>query len=128
MAFLATLLGYLGTVTGIVVALLMSYHGLLSTPNQGAMPQPTLTVAAKPSEPKIAPATKLPGRSGAQRASAMDARRRPRAVSVMARQQNIRRADRQQQAKRWAYQLAPDFESRYMGYVDDPSADSSRFR
>lgn len=127
MAFLAALLTYLGAVTGIIVALRVSYHAVMSTPRVPAMPQQIMAVAAKPGEPKATPATKLARGSVPQRDSAINAGPRARTASVTPRQQNYR-LDRQPQKRHWAYQFAPSFKSRYMGYVDAPSADNSLFQ
>jgi len=142
MAFLATVLAYLGTAIGVTVALLMSLCALFSAP--GALPSPhqTVAMAAKRSEPKIRPAVPatpvVSSGIGPQVAPAVPDSRpvpqygsvasahRTRTANVTSRDQYYHRPDRADRGKHWAYQLVPDFESRYMGYVNEPSADTSR--
>ncbi len=150
MAFLATLLAYLGFVSGIAVALLMSLGAFLAAPkqplNQQAIVHQTVAMAPKPIEPKIAAITSSATTSSAtNEASATQilvgsrhsrpsrtfgstvAVRRIRTVNTASRDQNHGR-DPQEHASQWAYQLVPDFDSRYIGYVNEPAADTSRIR
>jgi len=143
MAFIATLLGYLGTVTGVALALLMAICAFVSSPSQPAIPRQTVAIAAKPGEPKAAATpltTTISAKSGPnvvptvpedrpvpQLRNIASARRAPMA-NDSSRDQNFHQPERLERAKHWAYQLEPDFETRYMGYINEPSADSSRFR
>jgi hypothetical protein len=143
MAFLATLLAYVGTVAGVVLALLMPLCAFLSTASQPMIPHQTVAIAPKPSGPKPAPSTPaastkigphvvpaIPeGRAAPQLRNIADAdARKAQLANDTSRDQYFHRPERQDRAKHWAYQLVPDFEARYMGYVNEPSADSSRFQ
>jgi hypothetical protein len=117
MAFLAAFLAYLGTAVGIAMALLMSLSAFLAVPAQPDIPHQTLAMAAKPGEPKTAPATPS--------TTAVPSKIGPYAAPAVAENKPA------PQFKSAAYARKaqmPDFEARYMGYVNEPSADSSRFQ
>jgi hypothetical protein len=147
MDILASMLAYLGCVTGIVAALVMSFFVFFSTPDQPAVPKHTVALASKasasrPGESKVAmssatataadatPASKLGPKIGPMAAGvasgAPKAETVPQAASAahlrpraqIGRAQYLRRLVQEERARRWAYQQDPDFDSRFLGYAD----------
>jgi hypothetical protein len=147
MSFLASLIAYLGAVTGIVRALLMPLCVVLSAPSQSTVPHQTVAMALKPSEAAATTnvTTKVTFRIGQRERrvapslleggaflqiikSAAYARRRVQTANETSRKQSLHTLDRLERMRHLAYQQEPNFASRYMGYVDDPSADRSLVR
>jgi hypothetical protein len=140
MDLLASILAYLGTVTAIIVAVVMSYDAFIYTPLHSINPQHTVTVAAKPSAAKAAssasagkiappsvPAASLPhgapsrGALAAKAASQNDVAAERRAASARkeaARQKHIRRLARQARGREWASQQPPGTFG--LGYAEEP--------
>jgi hypothetical protein len=150
MAFFAALIAYVGTAAGVTVALLMALGAFISAPAVPANPRQAVVVAQKTTHAKSVQAaqaattppasptslvsatihprvTPVPtaGRTVLRDRRAADARKAAVANSA-SRRQYSRWVDRHEHARQWAYQLTPSFQSRYMGYVDAPLADSSR--
>jgi hypothetical protein len=143
MVFLASMLAYFGFVTGIAVALLMTMTAFLATPDHPTIALPAVAMARKPSVSAATTnaTTTLTSRIGQQNQhgapgiwkglpvsqikSAGYARRRVQMANKTARKQFLHMLARQERMRHWASQQGPDFESRFMGYVDDPSADRS---
>jgi hypothetical protein len=142
MDLLVSILAYLGTVTTIVVAVVMSYDAFIYTPLHSINPQHTLTVAAKPSPAKaassasagkIAPphvaAASLPRSASSRSALAAKAapqsnfaaeRRAASARKEAVRQQYMRRLARQGRGREWASQQPPGGFG--LGYTEQPPA------
>jgi hypothetical protein len=128
MDILASMLAYLGCVTGIVGALAISFFVFFVGPDQPPIAQHAMTMAsratAKPSEPKIVSKTgpievNAPPSAAAvaMAAPAADAARlRPK--TQLGRTQVLRRLVQEERARRLAYQQDPDFDSRFLGYAD----------
>jgi hypothetical protein len=136
---LAAILAYLGTVTAIVVAVVMSYDAFIYTPSHSINPQHTVTiaakaVAAKPSAakaasvsvskivPPSAPVASPPRRATVAKAvrQQIDTAAERRAAYLRrdaAGQKHMRRLARQTRTREWASQQAPGA----LGYADEPS-------
>jgi hypothetical protein len=154
MAFLASLVAYLSTVTIVAVGLIISFAALLGGPDPSAIAPQTaalskpsaaiVAAAATTNSTKVTPAS-APGRPSITRAraedkqlpqikSAADARHKTRVAKETWKDKDAWRAEdlprlfRQQLPNRWAYQQAPNFATRYLGYVDDPAADQTEVR
>ncbi len=134
MDLLGSIFTYFGTVTAMIVAVVMSYDAFVYTPLNSAIPPHTLALAAKPSAPKAAakPTSKIarlgspvaePVRRGAAedrtapQADAAAKRRAARVRNAIARQQQMHWLARQARAKELAYQQAPEA----LGYADEPA-------
>jgi hypothetical protein len=139
MDLLASILTYLGTVTAIIVAAVMSFDAFVYTPLHAVNPQHTLTVEAKPSvvKPRAAKAAALASASkitlahapaaafsdGPQMAKAapqidVAAERRAAFLRREARQKRLRNGLARQTGEReWASQQAPNA----LGYASAPS-------
>jgi acyl-CoA synthetase (AMP-forming)/AMP-acid ligase II len=132
MDIIASMFAYLGCVTGIVGALVVSFYVYFATPGQTAARMQTASVAVtldagktgalKTSPPNSAAASHLkPVITVAQRTEnapgtapiAADARQKGQSSTAQ-----LRRLAQEQRAKRWAYQQDPSFESRFMSYAD----------
>lgn len=145
MDILASILAYLGCVTGIVCALAISLMVYVSPPGQPAAVKPTVATAAsavkvttivaqaKPApkvEPKVDKSEKTDRRdihvaSTAPEAAPDTAAAAPqqtisltRRKAQISRAQFYRRVVEEQRLKRLAYQQNPDFEARFLGYAD----------
>jgi hypothetical protein len=144
MDILASILAYLGCMAGIVGALVISFALFFSAPHiaQPNIPQrvahnargQSVATTAKAVTPNAATAAvaKAPTKSDrdtqAVSAIAQNAAPAPtpippptasaRAKMAAARAQKLRRFVQEERARRWAYQQDPDFESRFLGYVD----------
>ena len=132
MGFFASIVAYLGAVIGIVLALLLPLRVLLSVPGQSTTPQQTAAMAPRPSEPAATTNTTMKVTSRIHRG-------KPRVThSILdswldtandtSRKRSLYMLARQEHTGHFAYQQRPNFASRYMGYVDDPSADRSLIR
>jgi Tfp pilus assembly protein FimV len=134
MDLLTSIFAYLGTVTAIIVAVVMSYDAFIYTPLHSRNPQHNLMVEAKPttaakaalstSANKIAP-TRLPvaslsrGAAPARAAQQMDIAAERRAAYLhreAARQKRMRRLARQARDREWASQQAPSA----LSYANEP--------
>jgi hypothetical protein len=133
MGFLASLIAYLGAATGIVVALLMALTIFLAAPDQPTItPQKSAIVSSprkfgstKDATPRVTAGIgywKPSVTSGIIREGGLELQiKRPAyALYMLAWRERTRHLAFQQQTS--------DFESRFMGYVDDPSADPSLIR
>ena len=124
MDLLASIFAYLGTVTAIVVTVVMSYDVFVYTPLQSINPQQTLTEAAKPSAAKAAvpaSAAKI-APPGALSASLHHAPAAAKAVAPIevaadrraaARQRHLRTLARQTRNREWVSRQGP----RVLGYA-----------
>src|ERR1700733_12918513 len=132
MGFFASIVAYLGAVIGIALGLLLPLCVLLSVPGQSTAPHQTAAMASRLSEPAATTNTKMKVTSRVRRPKPRVALRilddwlntangttRKRSLYMLARQDNTRHL---------AYQQRLNFASRYMGYVDDSSADRSLVR
>lgn len=133
MDLLGSILAYFGTLTALIVAVLMAYDAFIYTPLDSVNPQHTLTVAAKPSSVKAASAAKAskiatPGarvaavshRAVAAKAAAQtEAAAERRAAHLRkeaARQKHMRWLAQQARTREWASRQAPAA----LGYADAP--------
>jgi hypothetical protein len=122
------MLAYLGCVTGIVTAMVMSCAVLLSTPDQPASSKPAMATvakytpktatAAKPQTANVAMMARVPPRGPAatavgQTLGGADDRQKPQTIRA-----NARRLVQEERARRWAYQQDQGFESRFLSYAD----------
>jgi hypothetical protein len=146
MGFLVSLIVYLGTITGIVLALLLPLCVLLSAPSQSTVPHQTAAMERKSRQPaaattaitKVASSISPHDQRGAASISKggpvsrirspADGRRGVHTANAAARKQFLHMLDRQERTRPLAYQQELDFASRYGGYVDDPSGDRSLVR
>jgi len=129
MDILASILAYLGCVTGIATAMAMSCAILLSTPDQPVSSKPAIAMVAKPSMPKTATTAK-PQATGAEMAARVpphgpaatvvaqtprsaDDRQKPQMTRA-----NLRRMVQVERARRWAFQQDQGFETRFLSYAD----------
>jgi hypothetical protein len=129
MDILAAMLTYLGCVTGIVGALVISFYVYLVAPAQLTAPVQTAAVAAKADfiktgvfktgAPQSAAATHLdpviPIAQRAEDAAPIAADARQKGQSSPAR---LRRLAQEERARRWAYQQDSSFETRFLSYAD----------
>ena len=138
MDILASMLAYLGCVTGIVGALAMSFYLFFAAPNPALTQTHTFAMATKSDllRTAIAPHAKpvaniaradthVASRVASQDASnvsttdASPATVAPvRKKTQLARAQLSRRLVQEDRARRWAYQQDPSFETRFLGYAD----------
>lgn len=136
MDIIASMLAYLGCVTGILGALAISFFVVFSSPDQSTMPISPVAMTAKPSVAKAAmvataqPVLKIaqvdshPASLGPKREMAPQAATGRTASAINIRQKTqswaaqVRRQEQEQRARRWAYQQNPDFEARFLGYAD----------
>jgi hypothetical protein len=139
MDIIASMLAYLGCVTGILGALAISFFVVFSSPDQPTMPISTVAMTAKPSvakaatvaavtakppAPKIAQVDSHPTSLGPKREIVPQAATGRTASAINVRQKTqlwaaqVRRQEQEQRARRWAYQQNPDFEARFLGYAD----------
>jgi hypothetical protein len=135
MGFFASFIAYLGSVTGIVLALLLPLGILLSAPDQSTVAHQA--VAPKPSEPATTAnaETKLTSAIGRREPrialeclddgllcqtikSVAYARRTVHTANETSRKQALHLLDRQERTRHLAYQQEPSFESRFMGYLE----------
>jgi hypothetical protein len=129
MGFFASIVAYLGAVIVIVLALLLPLRALLSVPSQSTAPQQTAAMAPRLNEP--APTTNTTIKV-ASRIRQRKPRVAPRILddwlntaNDTSRKRSLYMLARQEHTRNSAYQQRLNFASRYMGYVDDPSADRS---
>ena len=139
MDILASILAYLGCVTGIVGALALSFFLFFAAPDQSTMPIHTAAIAAKTATvAEVAPASKNEPAIKNEQAITSDVAKTdvaksdianaetapPTPVVVSSRQKrqqlaaHLRRLAQEERARRWAYQQDPDFEARFLGYAD----------
>jgi hypothetical protein len=132
MDILGAMLVYLGSVTGIIAALAISFV-LYFSPSHHATPlKQSVAMLVRQTTPKAPP---LPQHANA---GATTERQETQAVSSVAqsvppqqtapgsppmqvqamRTQYLRRIIQEERAKRWAYQQDPSFENRFLGYAD----------
>jgi hypothetical protein len=132
MDIIASMLAYLGCVTGMVGALAVSFYVYFGAPGETAAPMQTAAVvtkvsstktsAIKMSAPKTAAAAQLKPVTTVAQGEDNAASSGP--VSIEARQKGqlsraqLRRLAQEERARHWAYQQDPDFESRFMSYTD----------
>ena len=135
MDILASMLAYLGCVTGIVAALAVSFVVYFSPVHHAAMKHTAATAAhssalrvttiaqaklvstADQHDTSVTPANTDKVETAVQPASV------PAPVAVrrkiqLSRTQYYRRLVQEERARRWAYQQDPDFEARFLGYAD----------
>lgn len=134
MDLLAPIFAYFGTVTAMIVAVVMSYDAFVYTPLHPPIPQHAVNLAAKPIAAKAAakPAAKIArlsrvvadpvrgdavGSATARQAHAAAKRRAARGRNAIARQQQMRWLSRQARVREWAYEQAPEAP----GYADEPA-------
>jgi hypothetical protein len=125
MDILASMLAYLGCVTGIVGALAISLFVFFSAPGQQIVPNSTLAVAAKPSAVQTAAVTGARPASTSTvakielaRASKIAANTPKTQVSATQVSAAPHRLVQEERARRFAYQQDPAFEARFLGYTD----------
>jgi hypothetical protein len=125
MDLIASILAYLGTVTAIIVTVVMSYDVFIYTPLHSINPQHTLTIAAKPPAAKAAssaPSASLPRSPRAAKAAPqVDTAAERRAASARveaARQKHMRKLARQARGREWASQQPPG--GLGLGYAEEP--------
>jgi len=142
MDILASMLAYLGCVSGIVAALAMSFFVVFSTPVQFTTVQPpathTAAVAGQLSAPNSATATVAEAKPAstigpwqgdvvslvAKREPPPETSGTPITIAVDARQKEthsaaqLRRLAREERTRRLAYRQDPDFETRFLSYAD----------
>jgi hypothetical protein len=132
MGFFASTVAYLGAVIGIVLALLLPLRALLSVPSQSTAPQQTAAVASRPSGSAATTNTTMKVTSRIHRGKPRVTHRIldswPDTANDTSRKRSLYMLARQEHTGHFAYQQRPNFASRYMGYVDDPSADRSLIR
>lgn len=147
MAFLASLLAYLGSAMALVAVLLACLNAVLANPDRPAGTQQAIAAVSSPSKPTAAasataPATSRLGQWGPRVGSsvaetaalpqikqinaAAAIRRKTHLAKAISPQQYFARMARQDRPNNWSGQQEPNFETRYLGYVDDPAADRSR--
>jgi hypothetical protein len=116
MDLLASAFAYLGTVTAIVVAVVMSYNVFVYTPLQSINPQHTLTDAAKPSAPKAAlPAASVPHAApAAKAASQIEVAAERRAAALRRETARQKRRLSQARSREWVSRQGP----RVLGYAE----------
>jgi hypothetical protein len=132
MGFLASLVSYLGAVIGIVLALLLPLRVALFVPSQSTAAQQTTAIAPRLSEPAATTNTTI---KVASRIRLRKPHVTPRILddwlntaNDTSRKRSLYMAAQQEHTRNSAYQQRLNFASRYMGYVDDPSADRSLVR
>jgi hypothetical protein len=123
MDILASILAYLGCVTGIVGALAISSFVFFSAPSHQIIANSTLTTAAKPAALKTADAAEAKSASASHVAKVefvpapkIAADTRP--VAHISPAPQTRRLVREERARRFAYQQDPTFEARFLSHAD----------
>jgi hypothetical protein len=147
MSFLVSFIAYLGSVTGIVLALLLPLGMLLSAPDQSMVAYQAVAMAPKSSEPATTENAEVKLTSGIGRRQPRMAPRclddgllcraiksvayprlRMHTANETSRKQALDLLDWQERTGHLAYQQEPSFETRFMGYSDDPAADRNLVR
>jgi hypothetical protein len=137
MGFLVSFIAYLGSVAGIVLALLVPLGMLLSAPDQSIVAYQAVATAPKPSEPAMAAnaETKLTPGIGRRQPRTAPAclddgllcrviksvaypRRRMHTANGTSRKQALQLPDGQERTGYLAYQQEPSFETRFLGYLE----------
>jgi hypothetical protein len=132
MDIIASMLAYLGCVTGIVGALVVSFYVYFGAPGETAAPMQTAAVVTKvgstntsaimSAAPKTTAAAELKPVTTIAQGADNGAPLRPFGIETRQKGQlsraQLRRLAQEERAKRWAYQQEPDFESRFMSYAD----------
>jgi hypothetical protein len=135
MALIASIIAYLGTVTAIIVTVVMSYDAFIYTPSHSINPQHTLTAAVKPhaavaassasagkiARPSVAATSHPRSAREAKAAPQVDTAAERRAASARleaARQKHTRRLARQARGREWASQQPPGGFG--LGYAEEP--------
>jgi hypothetical protein len=118
MDILASILAYLGCVTAIVMAMIMSCAILIATPDQPPSSKPAVAMAAKPNMLKTAMAIRVPPHGSAATVAAQPSgsagdRQKPQMTRA-----NLRRMVQVERARRWAFQQDQGFETRFLSYAD----------
>jgi hypothetical protein len=132
MGFFASIVAYLGAVFRIVLALLLPLCVLFSISGQSTAPDQTAAIVPKLSEPAAITNTTM---TVTYRIRSWKPHVAPRilddwrnAANDTSRKRSLYMLSRQDHSTHLAYPLRLNFASRYMGYVDDPSADRSLLR
>jgi predicted lysophospholipase L1 biosynthesis ABC-type transport system permease subunit len=132
MGFFASMIAYLGAVIGIVLALLLPLRVLLFVPSQSTANQQTVAMGPSLSEPAATTNTTM---KVTFRIRSRKPRVAPRILddwlntaNDTSRKRSLYMLARQEHTGHLASHQRPNFASRYMGYVDDPSADRSLVR
>jgi hypothetical protein len=132
MGFFASLIAYLGAVTGIVLALVLPLGVLLSGTGHSTDPREAIAAAPRPSESAAAANVTTKETAGIGRSQPRVAsdviNGEPDAENEIARKQSLHMPDRREPTRRLTFPPEFNFASRYIGYVDDPSADRSFIR
>jgi hypothetical protein len=145
MDFLVSLFAYVGTLAGLATALLMAVTVYGTVPGARTIAQPAAMPAQNASteaalDNQAMQRTSRLGRWGPPvlhaTSEAMAAPQVKSAAHVRHKAPGTNEASREQlprlfmqvRPNRWATQQESDFAGRYMGYVDEPSADQSRVR
>jgi hypothetical protein len=136
MDIIASMLTYLGCVTGIVAALAISVvvyfspshhaaamkHAAATAAHSSALGVTTIAQATPASTTDQHDASVTPAKTD-KLDPAVQPASTPAPVSVrrktrLSRTQYYRRLVQEERARRWAYQQNPDFEARFLGYAD----------
>jgi hypothetical protein len=120
MGFIASIFAYLGAVTALVIALLMSFDAFLYPPGRAAISAQIIAAATKSSVPQ---STSMPTASNAHPVSTAvteAAADDPHAGSenIVSQRPRVRRVVPRARQKDWAFQKEP----KALGYAEEPSA------
>jgi len=132
MDIIASVLAYMGCVTGIIGALVLSFAIFLSTPDQPTGINYPVAMAANQSVARATTphatsklehrpplvATDVQSTPAPQTMAQTMATASARQKVQTSRAQYLRRMVQEERARRWAYQQDPDFEARFLGYAD----------
>lgn len=140
------MLAYLGAVSGIAVALLMALTVFFAAPGQPTITGQTSAMASRPNQlaarenattsvtarighwgRSVAPRVAKGGQA-LQMKSATYVRGKVHTANEISRKPSLHMLAGQERTRHWEYENGSDFQSRYMGYVDDPWADRSLVR
>jgi hypothetical protein len=130
-AILASALAYLGAGAGLVVAMLMALTIFMGVPGRPTtVTRKVVAIAQVLGDTTMTTNPKSRVTSAISRRDARSARgiRRTHGAAATPRGQSLHMLDRQERPKRLADQQKANFETRYLGYVDNPSADLSPIR
>jgi hypothetical protein len=115
MDILAAMFVYLGSVTGIIAALAISFVLYFSPAHHATPMKQSVAMVVKQSKPQETQAVSSVARSVPPQQTAAAAS--PLQVQAM-RAQYLRRIAQEERARRWAYQQDSSFENRFLGYAD----------
>ncbi len=139
MAFAASMLAYVGTLAGIVLALLVSLSALLATPpDQPAIAPHNIATTLPPSEPQVATKASImapqigkwgprvahgvtEGTTAPQTKVAVFSRRKALAANEASQEQRLQPLDLRAHTKQRESQQEPDGVDRRMGYAQEPT-------